>query len=296
MRRIIGVIAIAAALIASGCAKDKPSIIVGSANFPESQILGEIYAQALQAKGFDVSVKGNIGAREVYFPALVKGSITVFPEYTGSTLAYLSKNPSASVPDAQKNYDNMTTELSKHDLVAFDMASAQDTDGIVVNKQTADQYHLSKLSQLAAVSSNLIMGGPPECPKRQACLKGLQDVYGVHFKEFKALDVAGPITVRDLKSNAVQVANLFTTQSAIAVNGFVLLAQDKAAIAGAENVVPIVSKKVADAYGADFKAAADAVSAKLTTAGLLALNKRVEVDKEDAKTVAADWLKQNGLD
>lgn len=274
--------------------KEGPTITVGSANFPESQILAEIYAAALEGKGYDVERKLNIGARETYFPALEKGSIDLFPEYTGSALSYLAKDPSASKPDADENYDNLVAELEKKNLTALEMADAQDQDGIVVNKETADTYSLEKISDLEPHASELVMGGPPECPKRFACLLGLKEEYGIEFKEFKPLDVAGPLTVKALKENAVQVANLFTTQSAIAANDFVLLEQDTP-IAGAENVVPIVRDEIVDAHGNEFADTVNAVTAKLTTQGLTDLNKRVEVDKDDPDAVAAEWLEEEGL-
>jgi osmoprotectant transport system substrate-binding protein len=140
----------------------------------------------------------------------------------------------------------------------------------------------------------LVMGGPPECPKRFACLLGLKEAYGIEFKEFKPLDVAGPITVKALKENAIQVANLFTTQSAIAANDFVLLDQSETPIAGAENIVPIVRDELLEAYDT-LEADINAVSEKITTEDLTALNVRVEVDKEDPDAVAAEWLQEEGL-
>jgi osmoprotectant transport system substrate-binding protein len=300
----MSVIAALAAVLAAGCSseksqitegpKDGPQITVGSANFAESQILAEIYAGALKDKGYDVKTKLNIGAREAYFPALEKGSIDMFPEYTGSALSYLAKDPSASKPDPDENHMALMAELEGKDLTALEAAPAQDADGIVVNKQTADKYDLEKVSDLQAHASELVMGGPPECPKRFACLLGLKEEYGIEFKEFKPLDVAGPITVKALKENAIQVANLFTTQSAIAANDFVLLDQSEKPIAGAENVVPIVRDEILEAYDS-LEADVNAVSGKITTEDLTALNERVEVDKEDPDVVAADWLQQEGL-
>ena len=304
IRRTLVAVATAALVVSTGCAsdgdstgaraEDGPQITIGSANFAESQILAEIYAGALVAKGYDAKTKLNVGARETYFPALEKGSIDVFPEYTGSALAYLSKDPSASKPDSDENYENLTAELEGTGLTALAYAPAQDSDGIVVNKQTADKYSLEKVSDLEPHASELVMGGPPECPKRFACLLGLEQEYGIEFKEFKPLDVAGPITVKALKDNAIQVANLFTTQSAIAANGFVLLDQSSKPIAGAENIVPIVRDETLDAYD-NLEADIDAVTAKITTEGLTELNERVEVDKDDPDVVAADWLKEEGF-
>jgi len=309
-RRTLGILAIALIAVAAGCSKNSnttssasPStsasgngtaLTIGSANFPESQILAEIYAQGLTAKGFKVTKKLNIGAREVYFPALESGQIDFFPEYIGSTLNYLTKQQDASRPDATQTYNLLTTELKKHQLTALDMASAADQDGVVVNKATADKYSLKKVSDLKAVASNLIYGGPPECPTRIACLKGLETVYGIHFKEFKALDTGGPLTVAALKANGIQVADLFTTDASISANGFVVLTQDKP-IVGAENVVPIVRDATLTAGGSALASAINAITAKLTTAGLTDLNKKVSIDKQDASAVAKAWLQTNGF-
>jgi osmoprotectant transport system substrate-binding protein len=279
---------------ASSSAGSKPAITIGSANFAESQILAEIYAQGLEAKGFKVTRKLNIGAREVYFPALESGKVNFFPEYIGSSLNYLTKQTDASKPDATQTYNLLQTELKKQHLTALKMASAADQDGVVVNKQTEDKYHFKNVSDLKAVASNLVFGGPPECPTRISCLKGLQDVYGIHFKDFKSLDPGGPLTIAALKSNGVQVADVFTTDASIGVNSFTVLNQDKP-IVGAENVVPIVSDSVVMAGGATFTDTVNAITDKLTTSGLTDLNKKVSVDKQDASAVAKDWLQSNGL-
>ena len=308
MRRFLTAAVVALAVFAA-CSSDKtatttgpesakpvagPTITVGSANFTESIVLESIYAQGLKAKGFTVAEKPNIGAREVYFRALQSGSINFFPEYTGSALNYLTKQTDASKPDADENYRLLTAELKKVKLTAYAMADAQDQDGIVTNKQTADKYSLKKVSDLKGHAGELVMGGPPECRTRIACLKGLEEVYGMKFKEFKPLDAGGPQTIQALKSNAIQVANLFTTDARIKAQGFVLLEHDKP-IVGAENVVPIVRDDLVSAYGSKLKDAVDAITAKLTTDGLTDLNKAVDIDKQDAKTVAARWLRENGL-
>jgi osmoprotectant transport system substrate-binding protein len=307
VRKVLGTTALALVLLTVACTKSnttttaesaKPitgtTITVGSANFTESIILGSLYAQALKAKGYTVAERSNIGARDVYFRALESGSVNFFPEYTGSTLNFLTKQTNSSKPDPKQNYDLLVTELKKVKLTALAMADAQDQDGVVVNKETASKYNLKKVTDLKPVASQLVMGGPPECPTRISCLKGLEQVYGIHFKDFKPLDVGGPVTVRALKSNGIQVADLFTTDASIVVNGFVVLEQDKP-IVGAENIVPIVRDEVVTAYGTKLTDFVDSITKKITTAGLTELNKRVGIDKEDAKTVAASWLKANGF-
>jgi osmoprotectant transport system substrate-binding protein len=264
------------------------TLTIGSANFPESALLAEIYAGALQAKGVKVSTKLNIGAREVYIPALQDGSIDLVPEYTGVLLQYFDKSATAVSPD------DVYAALQKAvpaNLTVLDKASAEDKDAVVVTKETADKYHLTSIADLAPVAPQLVLGGPPEWPSRPTGIPGLKKVYGLNFKEFKPLDVAGPLSVQALKSGQVAAVDLFTTQSAIAANGFVVL-QDPKNLFAAQNVVPLITKSKADPT---VTAALNAVSAKLDTPMLAGLVKQVEVDKTDTATVAKNWLTQNGL-
>jgi osmoprotectant transport system substrate-binding protein len=306
VRRIITVASLALLLIGSACAqdepeaqdvtpKDGPTITVGSADFSESEILAEIYAQGLDAKGYSTDTKLKIGSREAYFPALEKGDIDLMPEYTGSLLSYLTKQKKTASPDSETTYGDLEAELEGKELTLLAYADAQDKDGIVVNMETADKYGLEKISDLTDHASELVMGGPPECPQRSACIKGLKDTYGIEFKEFKPLDVAGPQTVQALKTNEIQVANLFTTQSAIVANDFVLLEDDKGPIAGAENVVPVVRNETLEAYDEELVAAIDAITKSLTTEKLLELNGRVDIDKDDPDDVAGSFLRDNDL-
>ena len=264
------------------------TITIGSANFPESALLAEIYAGALQAKGVKVSTKLNIGAREVYIPALQDGSIDLVPEYTGVLMQYFDKSATAVTPDDV--YAALQKALPAN-LTVLEKSSAEDKDAVVVTKETADKYHLTSIADLAPVASQLVLGGPPEWPSRPTGLPGLKKIYGLTFKEFKPLDVAGPLSVQALKSGQVAAVDLFTTQSAIAANGFVVL-QDPKNLFAAQNVVPLITKSKADPT---VTAALNAVSAKLDTTMLAGLVKQVEVDKTDAATVAKNWLTQNGL-
>ena len=268
----------------------KPAITVGSANFPENVVLGEVYAGALSAKGFQVDKKLNVGSREAIFPALERGDIGVLPEYTGALLAYVSKGKSTA-----KDTAGQVTELKKDlpaKLTVLQPSAAEDKDTVTCTKAVTDKYHLTSIADLAPVAKNLVLGGPPELAKREGFgLKGLKSVYGVVFKKFQPLDVAGPLTVAALKSGKVDCANLFSTQSAIPANGFVSLADPKGLVES-EAVLPLITKTAATA---DATKVLDAVSSKLTTDNLKAMVKRVEVDKDDAATVAGDFLSQTGL-
>jgi osmoprotectant transport system substrate-binding protein len=244
------------------------SITVGSADFSESQLLAEIYGQALAAKGIEVKKKPNIGNRETYMAAIKDGSVDLVPEYTGAALAYFDKNSTETDPD--KAYDALKKALTPG-LEVLDKSPATDEDTIVVTKATADKYGLKSLGDLK--DKNLVAGGSSEFKVRAAGLKGLKEKYGVEFKEYKTLDAGGPLSIKALLDNQIQVTNLFTTQAVIKDEGLVQLDDP-------ENILPPTL---------------NAVDAKLTTDALTDLVKRIDVGKESADAVAKDWLAKNPL-
>jgi osmoprotectant transport system substrate-binding protein len=264
------------------------TIVVGSANFPENVLLAEIYAQALEAKKFTVDRKLNIGAREIIYKQIESGGLSVLPEYNGALLAYLDKTNEAT------STDDVNTALKSKlpaKLELLESSKAEDKDSLNVTKETADKNNLKTIEDLKATAKDQVIGGPPEFKTRRQGLVGLKDVYGLDFKEFRSLDVAGPVTVAALKKGDIQVANLFTTDPAIAVNKFVVL-EDPKNLFSAQNVTPLVYK---DAVNDEARAALNAVSAKLDTPTLTELMEKVAVDKQDPDKVAKDWLKSNSL-
>ncbi|MBI5156627.1 MAG: ABC transporter substrate-binding protein [Acidimicrobiia bacterium] len=295
----VGAMLVVLALVASACGddasgggtKEGPTITVGSFNFGESLILAEIYAQVLEANGYPVSRTFNLGSRELVYPALVDGDIDLLPEYTGSLLTHRGGVP---VPDEDETYAAMVAAISADGLLALDYAPAQDKNGIVVTGATAASLGLSKVSDLAAHNGTLAFGGPPECPQRELCLLGLEQVYGLEFASFSPLDVGGPLTVAALEGGEIDVALLFTSDGVIAAKGFVLL-EDDMGLQPAENVVPVTTDEIVAAYGNEFVDLLDSVSAKLTTAALSELNKRYGIDAEDADALATEWLADNGF-
>ena len=297
--RAVGATLVALALVMSACGddgsgdgtKEGPTITVGSFNFGESLILSEIYAQVLEANGYTVSRTFNLGSREVVYPALAGGDIDLLPEYTGSLLTFRGGVP---VPDPDETYQTMVASIAADGLVALAYAPAQDKNGIVVTAETAASLGLTKVSDLAAHNGTLTFGGPPECPQRELCLLGLQDVYGLEFASFSPLDVGGPLTVAALEGGEIDVALLFTTSGVIAAKGFVLL-EDDGNLQPAENVVPVTTDEIVAAYGDDLVTLLDAVTAKITTTDLTAMNKRYDIDAEDADVIAAEWLSDNGF-
>lgn len=262
------------------------TITIGSANFPSNATLANIYAEALKAKGIDVATKLNIGERAVYIKALGDGSIDLVPEYSGVLLQYFDKAATAV------SSDDVFAALQKatpQGLEVLTQSAAQDKDSIAVTKDTADANKLKAIGDLAPVASTLVLGGPPEFATRPTGVPGLKAKYGLTFKEFKPLDVGGPLTVAALKNDQVQAANLFTSDPAIAANNFVVL-EDPKNLFAAQNVLPLINTKKATP---DVRKVLDAVSSKLTTDELIALNTKVQVDKQDSAQVAQEWVQAN---
>ncbi len=264
------------------------SIVVGSANFPESALLAEIYAGALNAKGVKVDKKLNIGSRETYIPALKDGSIDLIPEYTGVLDQYFNKNAKATTADAV--YAELKAAVPAT-MTVLNKSAAEDKDAVVVTQQTAAKFGLKSIADLGPQAKNLTLGGPPEWKTRPTGVPGLKKVYNLDFKTFRPLDAGGPLSVQALKNGQVDAVNLFTTDPSIADNGFVILDDPKSLFA-AQNVVPLITKsKVTPTISATL----DAISAKLDTATLGQLVKEVVVDKKDAAVVAKEFLAKNGL-
>ena len=291
---VLGAVLIALALVAAACGsgedtKEGPTITIGSANFSENALVAEIYAQVLEDEGYPVERNLNIGQREVYAPALESGELDLVPEYVGSALGVLfGGTPTA---DSEATTAALREAWAPAGISVLDPAPAQDKNGIVVRQDTADALGLTKVSDLAA-HTDLVFGGPPECPEREFCLIGLTDVYGLSFADFKPLDVGGALTVAALEGDEIQVALLFTSDGVIAAKGFVLLEDDKG-LQPAENLTPVIRTEILDAYGDDLADTLNGISAELTTEELSEMNRRIGIDGDDPEQVAADWVSDN---
>jgi osmoprotectant transport system substrate-binding protein len=265
------------------------SVVVGSANFPESELLAEVYALALQDKGVKATTKLNIGSREVYYPQVVKGAITIFPEYNGALLSG-EVDPSSTAKTTAAVDAALAAKLPSS-LEILNPAPAQDSDSMTVTAATAAKYHLKTIADLKSHASGWVLGAPSEFKTRPDGIAGLKANYGLTFKSFDPLDESGPITLAALTSGKVQVADVFTTTPQIISDHLVSLADPKFNFA-AQNVTPLV-------YKADLTptitATLNAVSAKLTTAALLQMDNAVITDKANYNTVAAGFLTAAGL-
>ncbi|UUU37351.1 ABC transporter substrate-binding protein [Streptomyces sp. CA-210063] len=269
---------------------DGKSIVVGSANFPENQLLAEIYSQALESKGLKVTRKFDIGAREVYYDQVVKGGIGVFPEYNGALLSVAVDENSTATSTEQVNAE--LKEKLPSSVEILDSAAAEDKDSVTVTAETAAKHNLKSLADLKPVAGDMTLGASSEFKTRNQGVAGLKKVYGVEFGKFQPLDGGAQTTlVKLLKDDEVQAANLYTTDPAIVADKLVVL-EDPKNLFSSQNVTPLVYK---DAVNDTAKSALNAVSAELTTEDLLEMMKKLVNDKEDADVVAKDWLTSAGL-
>ncbi|MCO1660145.1 ABC transporter substrate-binding protein [Pseudonocardia humida] len=265
------------------------TIVVGSANFTESQILAEIYAQALEAKGVTIEKRLSIGSRETYMPGLQDGSIDLIPEYSGVLLQYFDKG--ATEVEAEAVYTALQAALPPA-LTVLEKSEAEDKDAVVVTRETATRLNATSIADLAPNCGQLVFGGAPEFQTRPDGIPGIAESYGCTFASYQSLDAGGPLTVGALANGDIQAANLFTTDASIKTNDFVVL-EDPENNFAAQNVLPLINKEKATP---EVTETLNAISAKLTTDGLIALNAEASSDaKPSPETVAKNWLDQNGL-
>jgi len=275
-------------------ARGDDAITVASFNFPESVLLAEIYAQAIEGAGMRVEREPSLGPRELVMPALLQGLVEFVPEYAGSGLQFLAGDGSTS-PDDEINHQRFAERLGTLDVTALDASPAEDQNGFAVTAETAQRYGLRTLSDLATVSRALVFGGPPECTRRPFCIPGLERSYGITFGQvFSNLDTGGPRTVSALAEGTVDVALLFTSDGAIDLNDFVLLEDDRD-LQPAENVTPVIRTGVLDRFGPPLADTVNAVSALLSTGELRTLNAEV-ARGATPQQIARAWLASNGLE
>lgn len=272
---------------------DLKSLVIGSADFPESKIVAEIYAQALEANGFTVGRQFGIGSRETYIPALRDHSIDLVPDYTGNLLQYF--DPKSTVTTAA-DVELALLRALPGDLSILPPAPANDSDTVAVTAETAQRWNLTTIADLVPYADQIRFGAPSEFINRPQGLPGLKAKYGLDINRdnFVAIsDGGGPATVKALLGGTVNAANIFSTSPAIPANKLVILGDPKNNFL-ANNVVPVVSsQKKSD----ELKTVLDAVSDKLTTEDLIALNSAVSGNKGiDPEEAARNWVRDNGFD
>ena len=268
-------------------------VVVASFNFPESELVAEIYAAALEAAGIPVRREAELGPRELVQPALLSGLVDVVPEYLGTALASVADAGGVDPADSGAVRRRLAEELARWDVRVLEPAPAQNQNGLAVTRGTAERRSLRTVSDLAAAAAGLSLAGPAECPERPYCLPGLERVYGLRFGRFMPFETEHQ-RVAALREEVVDVAVMFTTDGELAGGDLVLLADDRR-LQPAENLVPLVSTEAADRYGAALVDALESVSARLTAQNLVFLNWRVAVAGNDAADEARGWLERHGL-
>ena len=288
-------VAILIGLLAAAFARPAHSagttIVLGTKNFPEEYILGQLYKQALEAKGFSVTYKENIGSTELIQTSLTSGKINMYPEYTGVVVQDVFHH-SSSPKSAQATYKLAKQLEASKGFTLLNPTPFFDTDQVAVTNATAKKYGLKQISDLHKVG-NFKFGGFPECKTRNTCLPGYKSAYGLTKVTFVPL--AGISAYAALDAGTILAADVFSTDPPLLKPSKYTVLADPKHVTGFQNVAPIVKASVAKALGSKFTSTVNAVSAKLTLPAIIAMNKAVIVDKQSPAKVAGAFLKANGL-
>jgi glycine betaine/choline ABC-type transport system substrate-binding protein len=278
--------------IQSNSANKGKAVTIGSKNFTEEFILGEIYAQALQATGYTVKKQLNLGSEQIAFKAVKSGQVDAYPEYTGTALTSFFGKKATDVPhDEQQAYQQAKAGFAKSGLTALPPTPFTDSNGVGMLKAKAQKLGITKLSDLTSKGSSLTLYGPPECRQRPDCLLGLQDVYKIKFKKFVPVDPS--LRHKVLDSGQADTAIVFTTDGQLA-QGKELLLQDDKHMFPPYNVTLVFKDATLKKLGPDAQKTIALVQKGLTTEAMQELNSRVDIDKQTPAAVAKAYLKESG--
>jgi osmoprotectant transport system substrate-binding protein len=279
-----------ASAAASGPGVGKPAVTIGDKNFTEEYILGDLYAQALQAKGYTVNLKANIGSSEITWKALTSGQIEMYPEYTGTLLTAIAGNNKPPI-SAQETYQLAQAYAQQHGFTLLNQTPFYDSDALAVTKQFATQHNLHTIEDLKTLGHSLKLGGAPEFATRYAGLVGLKQQYGLD-PTFVPLAIG--ITYKAIDSGQVGAFDAFTTDAQLTSGKYVLLSDPKR-VFGFQNVAPVVKQSMMAAEGPAFEQTLNKVSALLTLPAIRKMNAAVALDQQSPSTVAHEFLAANGL-
>jgi len=280
--------------IASNPANGKVNLTIGSKNFPEQEILGEIYAQALSAAGYKVKSDLNLGSETVALKSVKSGAISGYPEYASTALtSFFGLEPEEVPADATEAWEKANEEFEKEGLTAFEPTPFASANAVGTLKKTAEKYELEDVSDLEGVSEELSLYGSPECRQRIDCLAGLEKLYGLKFKSFNPVDIGLRYTV--LEKGQADLSILFTTDPQLSAESdkFVILEDDKE-VFPAGNVIFVTEKATAEKAGPDYEKTILQVQEGLTLEVMQELDARVELEKQTPKEAAASYLESAG--
>jgi osmoprotectant transport system substrate-binding protein len=280
-------------LIEENADNNAVSLTVGSKNFTEQIVLGEIYAQALEAAGYDVSTDLNLGSEQVALKALEQGEISGYPEYTSTALtAFFDFAPEDVPGDPQQAYEETKQDFADKGLVSYPPTPFSSANAVGMLTERADELGVSTISDLEGKSQDLTLYGSPECRQRIDCLVGLEQYYGLQFKEFVPVDIGLRYEVLD-KGDA-DLSILFTTDAQLFVSDDYTLLEDDKEVLPAGNIIFVASQEAADEAGPDFAETIEKVQGDLTLEVMQELNARVDIDKEKPEDAAAEYLQEFG--
>jgi osmoprotectant transport system substrate-binding protein len=270
---------------------DGPAIKIGAQDFGESAILASIYDQALDEAGYEADIAEVGGFRDLLFAAFESGDVNLAPEYVASELNFLEADSATS--DVDESLALLQPLLEEKGLTALTPSEAVDQNVFVMTAERSEELGIESLSDLAEKGADLKLGAPQDCEENAFCIPGLQEVYDLDLSgNFVPLDAG--VVATSLNEGAIDVATLFSTDGRLAEEDWVVLEDDKG-LAGADNIVPVLSTELVDTYGEDLTGLLDSISAELTTDDVIELNKRYDIDKDDAEDIAADWLSEHEI-
>ena len=272
---------------------DRGAVRIASFDFTESEVVAELYAQALEGEGIAVARFPQLGSREVVEPALQQDQVDLVPEYLGSALEFLTLGQVPAPAESRDAHTELRAAMGPLGIEVLAHAPGEDQNGVAVTAKTAQRLALESISDLAPVARSLVFAGPAECGERPRCLPGLDRVYDLTFASFETIP-PGSLTALALANGEVDVAVMFTTDPNVADQDLVLLRDDRG-LQPPEHVVPVVREEVLDRYGDVVTVTIDAVTTELTTDELTELNRAVDLEGRPAAGVARDWLRARGL-
>jgi glycine betaine/choline ABC-type transport system substrate-binding protein len=269
------------------------SITIGSKDFTEEFILANIYAQSLKAAGYTVKTELNLGSEQIANRALKRGQVDAYPEYTSTALTSFFDVKIADAPkDPGKAYDQAKAEYAKEGLTALPPTPFSDAEAVGMTKKEAKSLGVTTISDLKPKAGSLVFAGAPECKQRVDCLLGLEQTYGLKFKKFTPVAIAQRYAAAD--NGQAQVIEVFTTDGQLATGKYVVLKDDKK-LFPPYNATLVVRDKTLKKLGPGVQKVVQQVQKGMTVQVMQELNSRVDIDKQEPKDVAAQYLKETGL-